>query len=279
MTTGPSGGAARARQAAGAAAADAAPWIERLARFGYAAKGAVYALVGGLALAAVLSSQGQTTGSSGALASIADSSLGRAALIIIAFGLAGYTLWSLVRAVRNPENDSGARRAYYGVAAALYGLLAVEAARLGLGNGGGGGGGGGGASHWTGKLMQQPFGQWLVGIGGLAIAVFGLHQLWNAWRVDLDDHLAMGSMRPRTRTWAVRSGRLGLAARGGVLTIIGAYTLIAAVQADPSESRGIGGVLQMLQDTPWLLGIVALGLIAYGLYNFVRARYRIINPN
>ena len=276
MAARPTGGAARAKRAAGAAAADAAPWIERFARFGYAAKGAVYALVGGLALAAVFSSQGQTTGSSGALTSIADSSLGRAALIIIAFGLAGYTLWGVVRAVGNPEYDSGARRAYYGVAAAIYGLLAVEAARLGLGNGGGGSGGG--ASHWTATLMQQPFGQWLVGIGGLTIAVFGLQQLWNAWRVDLDDHLAMGSMRPRTRTWAVRTGRLGLAARGGVLTIIGAYTLVAAVQADPSESRGIGGVLQMLQGTSWLLAIVALGLIAYGLYNFVRARYRVINP-
>lgn len=266
---------ARAARAAGDAAPDAAPWIERLARFGYAAKGAVYALVGGLALAAVFSSGGQTTGSSGAMASIADSSLGRAALALIAIGLAGYVIWSLVRALRNPEHDSGAKRAYYGVAAAIYGLLAIEAARLALGNGGGGGGGG--ADHWTATLMQQPFGQWLVGIAGLAIAIFGLQQMWNAWQVDLDDRLDLSSMSPEGRTWAIRSGRLGLAARGGVLAIIGAYTLVAAVQADPSESRGIGGVLQMLQDTSWLLAIVALGLMAYGAYNFVRARHRVIN--
>ncbi|NIP79014.1 MAG: DUF1206 domain-containing protein, partial [Gemmatimonadetes bacterium] len=80
------------------------------------------------------------------------------------------------------------------------------------------------------------------------------------------------------RTWTIRSGRMGLAARGVVFVIIAGYTVTAALQSDPSEARGLGGVLSLMQDTPWLLGLVALGLLGYGLYNLVRARYRIIRP-
>ncbi|MFW6331381.1 MAG: DUF1206 domain-containing protein, partial [Gemmatimonadota bacterium] len=159
--------------------------------------------------------------------------------------------------------------------AVIYGLLAVEAARMALS---GAGGGGGGASHWSATLMQQPFGRWLVAAAGVAVGVYGLQQLLNAWRVDLDDQLALGSLSRSARRWTIRLGRLGLAARGVVFGIIGYYFVRSALQASPSEARGVGGVLSSLQDTPWLLGVIAVGLVAYGLYNMVRARYRVIRP-
>lgn len=278
MSDGSIPGTAEAKGAAHTAEREAAPWVEKLARFGYAAKGAVYVLVGGLAVATAFGQGGQTTGSSGALATISDSTLGRIVLGLIALGLIGYALWGVVRAVRNPEHDSGGKRAYYGLSAAIYGLLAVEAGRLALSGSSGGGGGGGGADHWTATLMQQPFGQWLVGAVGAAVAIFGLQQVWQAWNVDLDDRLDLSRLSSTGRTWAIRSGRFGLAARGVVLTIIGVYFTIAAIQSDPSEARGVGGVLDMMRGTPWLLGLIALGLVAYGVYNFVRARYRVIRP-
>lgn len=270
-------GSSAAEGAAGSAAREAAPWIERFARFGYAAKGAVYILIGVLAFAAAVGSGGQATGSTGALASISDSGWGQVVLAILALGLFGYVIWSVVRAVVNPENDGTGHRVFYLITAAIYGLLAVEATRMVLG-GGSGGSGGGGASHWSAQLMQQPFGVLLVGIAGLAIGLYGLQQIWNAWRVDLDDHLDLGAMSRTARKWTIRSGRLGLTARGVVFVIIGAYTVVAAVQTDPSEARGLDGVLSMMEQTPWLLALVALGLLGYGLYNLVRARYRIIRP-
>lgn len=264
-----------AEQAADAAAREAAPWLERLARLGYAAKGAVYLLVGGLAVAAAVGSGGRTTGSSGALAAIPDSTAGRAVLVLIALGLAGYAIWGVVRALRDPEGEGTAHRVFFAVTAVIYGLLAVEAARMALS---GAGGGGGGASHWSATLMQQPFGRWLVAAAGVAVGVYGLQQLLNAWRVDLDDQLALGSLSRSARRWTIRLGRLGLAARGVVFAIIGYYFVRSALQASPSEARGVGGVLSSLQDTPWLLGVIAVGLVAYGLYNMVRARYRVIRP-
>lgn len=265
-----------AKRTADAAAREAAPWVEKLARLGYAAKGAVYSLVGGLAIAAALGMGGQTTGSSGAMASIADSTVGRMVLIILALGLAGYTIWGLVRAVHNPENDGTGHRIFYAVTAAIYALLTVEAVRMALA--GPGGGGGDGADHWSARLMEQPFGQWLLAAVGVAIALYGVQQLINAWRIDLDDQLALNRMSAQGRRWAVRSGRLGMAARGVVFGIIGYYVIQAALQADPNDARGIDAVLSAMRDTPWLLGLIGLGFLAYGLYNVIRARYRVIRP-
>ena len=272
-------GAARAEGAARSAAREAAPWIEILARLGFAAKGAVYILVGFLAAMAVFTDGGTTTGSTGALATLADETWGRLLLGLIAIGLAGYVVWRAVSAILNPENEGAGKRAFYAITAVVYTGLAIEAARMALGGGGGGDASGdGGASHWSAELMSQPFGQLLLGVAGLGIALYGLHQLVDAWRVDLDDRLDLTAMSSAARTWTVRFGRFGLAARGLVFTIIGAYVGIAAWQSDPSEARGLGGALDKLRETPWLLGIVALGLIAYGIYQLVRARYRRITP-
>lgn len=276
MASEPTTGTGTGEDAADAAAREAAPWVEKLARFGYAAKGAIYVLVGGLALAAAVGSGGQTTGSSGALASIAESTAGRVVLAALALGLAGYAVWGLVRATYNPENDGTGHRVFYGVTALIYGSLAVEAARLAVSDVSGGGDDG--AAHWSAELMQQPFGRWLLAGVGILIALYGIQQLINAWRVDLDDQLALGSMSATGRSWAVRSGRLGLAARGVVFGIIGYYVVQAALRANPEEARGLGAVLSAMRDTPWLLGVIALGLVAYGVYNLVRARFRVIRP-
>ena len=125
--------------------------------------------------------------------------------------------------------------------------------------------------------MQQPFGPWLLGLAGVGIAFLGLQQLISAWRVDLDDQLTLGSMSPGARPWAVRAGRFGLAARGVVFGIIGCYVVVAAIQSDPSEARGLEGVLESLEQTPWLLAVVALGLVAYGIYSTVLAWHRRIH--
>ncbi|HYH47282.1 MAG TPA: DUF1206 domain-containing protein, partial [Thermoanaerobaculia bacterium] len=79
------------------------------------------------------------------------------------------------------------------------------------------------------------------------------------------------------RTWANRAGQIGLPARGAIFVMMGIFLGRAALQADPGEARGLGGALDALAASPsgpWLLGIAALGLIAYGLYGFVLARYR-----
>ena len=264
-------GAARAERAARSAARTAAPWVEMLARLGFAAKGAVYIMMGLIAASAAFTGGGRTAGSSGALASLADSTWGRLALGLIAVGLAGYVVWRAISALMNPEHEKAGKRAFYAITAVLYAGLALEAVRLAMGRFGGGDDS---ASHWSAELMSHPFGQLLMGAAGVGVLVYGLQQIWHGWRVDLDERLDMTAMSRGGRAWTVRLGRFGLAARGVVFAIIGGFFLVAAIQSDPSEARGIGGALSMMREVPWLLGIVALGLVAYGLYQIVRARYR-----
>lgn len=266
--------------------------VEILARAGYAAKGVVYILVGILALRAAIGAGSQTPGSEGALASLADEPFGQVALVIIGIGLVGYTIWRFVSAFLDPEHPGDAsagagKRTFYFVTGALYGLLAIEAIRMGMGDGGagsssgaaGGGtaGGGGSASHWSAEVMQQPWGVWLVGIAALLILGYGLQQLYKAYTVDLADQLALSRLSASGRTWAIRTGRAGLAARGIVFSLIGFFVMQAALQSQPGEARGVGGALRTLESQPygpWILGTVAIGLAAYGVYMLVTAKYR-----
>lgn len=264
-------GADRAERAVRSAARAGAPWVEMLARLGFAAKGAVYIMMGLIAASAAFTGGGRTAGSSGALASLADSTWGRLALGLIAVGLVGYVVWRAISAVMNPEHEKAGKRAFYAITAVIYAGLALEAARLAMGRLRGGDDG---ASHWSAELMSQPFGQLLMAAVGVGVLVYGLQQIWHGWRVDLDERLDMRAMSRAGRAWTVRLGRFGLAARGLVFAIIGGFFLMAAIQSDPSEALGIGGALSMMREVPWLLGIVALGLVAYGLYQIVRARYR-----
>ncbi|HEV2292496.1 MAG TPA: DUF1206 domain-containing protein [Tepidisphaeraceae bacterium] len=263
----------------------ASPFVRKFARFGYAAKGVVYVIVGGLAAAAAFGRGGQTTGSRGALQAVFEQPFGQVLLGIVAFGLGCYAAWQFIRAVEDPENEGSdakavAKRVGFFISGVIHVGLVIAAVRMIVGSGSGGGGDGsgdGGAQGWTATLMSYPLGQWLVAIVGLIIAGYGIWQLIRAYKADLDSQLVISDMSAAARQWIRRVCRFGMAARGVVFGIIGLFLVLAAWRENPSEARGLGGALRSLQEQeygPWLLGVVALGLIAYGVYEFVRARYR-----
>lgn len=259
-------------------------WVERLARLGYTAKGIVYAIIGVLAVQAALGTGGKTTDQKGVLGEIATQPFGKFLLALIALGLIGYVIWRFVEAVQNPEhkgNDAEglATRLGAGISGIIYASLAFSAIRLAMGSGASNN-----SSHstqdWTARLMSQPFGQWLVGLGGALIIGLGFYQFYKAYKAKFRKHLKLQEMSSTEETWATRLGRFGEAARGVVFVIIGFFLLEAARQSDPNQARGLDGALKSLAQQPygpWLLGIVALGLVAYGIHMGVQARYRRIN--
>jgi hypothetical protein len=250
----------------------AAPWVERLARLGYAAKGVVYVLIGYIAAHAAVGAGGEVEGWNGALGELRDEPGGTLMLWLIGIGLLGYVIWRFVAAVRNPENEDAAHRAFFVFSGVAYAGLALAAFRLATG-----GGGSNNDTHWTSTLMEQPFGRVLVALAGVGIAGYGLQQLWSAWTIDLDKRLDLSPLSAAARGWVIRLGRFGMAARGIVLVMLGYIFLRAALKERSSEPGNVEGVLDSLRGTPWLLAIVALGFIAYGLFNLVRARYRRIS--
>lgn len=265
-------------RAAGAGQGD---WFEGMARVGFVAKGLVYILVGVLAAAAAWGS-GAAEGSEGALRSLVDEPFGQVILGAVALGLACYALWRFTSATANPEDHGVGHRLLDAGKAFLHLGLAVEAARMAWPGGGGGGGNEERASHWSARAMAQPVGEVAVGVVGLIVVGYGVAQIYRGFTADLDERLELGRLSVRGRRWVVRLGRAGLAARGVVFGVIGGFLVLAAVQSDPGEARGVGGALRTIEQQaygPWLIGIVGLGLICYGIYQLVRARYRrIVRP-
>jgi hypothetical protein len=264
-----------ARQAA------AHPWVEKLARFGFAAKGIVYFVVGLLAAQAAFGTGGRTTDTSGALNTIVSQPFGKFLLALVTIGLIGYAIWRVVQAIFDPEHPGKktetkqiAQRVGYGFSAIAYSGLALTAIRLIMGNSSGGGDS---TQDWTARFMAQPFGRWLVGLAGLVVIAVGLSYLYQAYKAKFQRHFNLQLMSETERKWTKRLGQFGIAARGVVFSIIGLFLVLAALRANANEARGLGGALAALAAQPfgpWLLGIVALGLIAYSIYSLIEARYR-----
>jgi hypothetical protein len=256
-------------------------WIVPLARFGFAAKGAVYMIIGVLAALAAFNRGGRTTDPQGAFAEILAQPFGQALLGAVAVGLAGYALWRIIQATKDTENKgAGAKgmvvRLGYAVIGLIHASLAFTAAQLLMGSGGRRSSEKS-SKEWTATLLAQPLGQWLVGTVGIGIIAMAIYQFYEAYTAKFREQLEMGAMSPRTESWAIRVGQIGLAARGVVFGVIGIFLVYAALRANPNEARGLSGALRAIEQQSfgaWLLGIVALGLVAYGLYMFVLARYR-----
>jgi hypothetical protein len=131
--------------------------------------------------------------------------------------------------------------------------------------------------EWATRLWSWPPGRWLVGVIGAGIVAYAVYQLYCAWAARVRERLDLTQLSNDAARWVVRIGRFGLAARGVVLGIVGWFLIRAAVSYDRHRASGFGGALRVIarQDHgAWLLGAVAFGLMAYGLYQLVQARYR-----
>lgn len=267
-------------------AGEARSWVPKLARAGYASKGVLYGVIGALAAAAAFGDGGggATTGSKGALQTLRAQPFGQILLVVMIVGLLGYAVWRFVQATVDPENEGSdakgiAKRVGWFFIGVVHLALVVYAIGLltGAAIGGSGGGSGSGAESWTARLMSWPAGPWIVGAAGLVATGLSIYQLYRAWKADLDDQLDLTEMSAKTRKWAVGVSRFGMGARGVVGMIIGVALVVAAVRANPNEAKGLGEALASIQGWTlgWLiLGIVALGLVAYGVYELIEARYR-----
>lgn len=256
---------------------NAGPWIERLARAGFATKGIVYGIIGVLALMAAFGQGGQLGGSQSAIRTIGSQPFGTALLILAGIGLAGYALWRFIQGGLDPEHEGSdgkgiAKRIGFVGSGLMHAALAIAAFQLATGAGGGGS-----QQTYLAQMMDSTFGRVVIGLVGLGIIGAGLYQLYKAYTAKFQRVLRTGEMSAAERKWSVRLGRIGLAARGVVFPIIGYFVLRAAIEYSPGTARDIGGALATLGAQAYgtiLLIVVSAGLVAYGAYQLVMARYR-----
>jgi len=245
-----------------------ASWIPPIARVGYAAKGLVYLLVGWIAIKAAMAS-GSPEGSTGALASLADEEGGRLMLMLIAFGLLAHVIWRAVEALLDPEHQGGDAkrvgvRLFHALSGLIYGSLAWTAWQL---SHRGESGSGDGHEVWVGRVLDKPLGTWLVMLAGIGVALYGAAQIYKAWKNDVSKRMTGGG--PTIQM----IGRVGTAARGFVLMPIGWFVFNAGRHYRAEQAADTEEVLKMLGHG-WLLGVVGLGLMAYGVHQCAKAMYR-----
>ena len=275
-------GGEEVRDHAGRAARRAGPWVSRLARLGYVAKGVIYVVIGFLALREALGAGGKTTDPSGAMASIGSQPLGGAMLALLAAGLACYALWKLVQGVLDADGKGSGphgilRRVGFVGSAAIHGAFAFTAAQSIFGAEDSAED----AAAASAMAYGPPFGRILVALVGLGVVGVGLYQLYAAYKAKFREDLRLDAMSDRERLWVTSAGRVGTAARALAIGLAGAFVLLAAYQSDPRETRGLGAALETIQHQPlgpYMLGAIALGFLVYGAFMFAIARYRRIDP-
>jgi hypothetical protein len=250
------------------------PALEGAARVGYAVSGVLHLVIGWIALQVAWGlggGSGKRADQAGALQSLSGNGLGQAVLWLGVLGFLGLGLWQLAdTAFGHPGSDKEAwgGRVKALSKAAVYLTLAWTTFGFARGK----------SSNskqqtvdFTSSLMDKPGGRWLVGLVGLVIIGVGGYHVWKGATEGF-----LRDLEKSPGVWATRAGVVGYIAKGVALTIVGALFVAAGVHGNAKESSGLDGALRTLKEQPFgpaLLTLVAVGIAAYGLYSFSRARH------
>jgi Domain of Unknown Function (DUF1206) len=258
------GGVSGSAKRAAARAGDN-PVVEWGARLGYGASGVLHLLLAYLTVQIALGGGGEQASQSGALGKLAEEPLGQALLWVIAVGFTLLALWQLTELVTRHEAfdkaKAGGKLVVY-IALAWTSFTFASGGRTSSNEQ---------TKEFTVTLMEAPAGRVLVGLVGVAIIGIAAYHVYKGWRErfleDLQEHPGR---------WVVIAAKVGYIGKGIALAAVGILFITAAIQHRAGKSTGLDGALRSMRDLPAgtviLLGI-ALGLAAYGVYSFARARY------
>ena len=246
------------------------------ARFGIAARGVVYVVIGFLAIKVALGAGGKAADQQGAMAAIAKQPAGTVMLALVAIGLLGYASWRLLRAaLGGTRGQDDLKDRVDGVASGIsYAILFAAAVKILAGSGGGGGAD---PDDAAGGVLGWPGGPWLVGIVGAVVIGVGLQQGYKGVTRKFMEETDTHTMDGRVKHGYTAFGIFGHLARMAVFGLIGWFLIKAAIDFDPDEAVALDGALAKLAHAPYgpvLLGAVAAGLIGFGAFSLVESRYR-----
>jgi hypothetical protein len=251
------------------------PWVGRVVRLGYFAKGLIYSLIGVLALRVALGmSGGRLTDPSGVLRTLLLQRFGRVMLALIGIGIVGYAAYYIFEALADLRRKGGGARGWLDrsltiIKAAVYGAVGVQALmvvffdRMPADR----------TEQGAGTLMRFPLGEWLLIAIGIGVVIYGITQLRMVWRGGVDDDIDAARVR-REASWILPLGRFGIAARSVIIILMGAAFTRSGWRGRASDADGYREALRTVAsfDT-WLLTAIGAGLLAFGIYQLCHARY------
>jgi hypothetical protein len=239
----------------------------------------MYVLIGILAIEVAFGNGGHKADQSGAVRVVGNTPFGAALLWLLVIGFIGMALWRLSEAAYGGPGADGRKASNRLVAlfkTVLYAFIAFGIMKYALGLG---------APKSSNKqsvdltatAMRAPGGRILVGIAGLVLIGVGVWLAWRAFERKFLEELRTGEMTRRTRKVVTFLGRFGGIARGIVFGAAGLFLLIAAITANARHAKGVDATLRAftkLPAGPWLLVLVATGLVLFGCYSWAESRWR-----
>jgi uncharacterized membrane protein YidH (DUF202 family) len=254
------------------------PLVHRLARTGLVSKGFVYLMLGALAFMAAVEWGGQsnsTASRSGVFRTVKEWPAGQWLLIILATGLICYSAWRFIEAFSPHGKAEGkwSKKARYFLSGLIYLSVAFTAFTLAFGNGSDSGSGN---QQLASRLLSQPLGEWLTGAAALILAGVGLYQLWYGFSEKYCKHVQGLNLQEAKSKIMLSSGKIGYMARGLVWLILSYLLFKAALHHNASEAGDTAQAFQFVESIKYgsvLLAAVGVGFVAYGVFNFIRAKY------
>jgi hypothetical protein len=254
--------------------------VQFVARFGYGARGFVYLSIGLLTLMAALDMVGSSVGAGGAVGALARQPFGRIWLILLGTGLWAFVLWRVLQAGFDADREGASPkalmlRAGQAVSGVFYGLLAATVFEL-LDEIGRDPSADDVAENQqkAAMLLDLPFGDALLIGVGLVIAGVGVGNILKGFGADFGQDLACTLEQKR---WFTRIARAGYVARGLAYLPLALFVVLAGLRARAADVTSFGASLNALEAQPggsWMLGLTAIGLMAFGAFAFVEARFR-----
>ena len=256
--------------------ASSSPLMEALTRLGYAVRGVIYIVMGILAVQVALGKGGALASPQGAIAAIGKQPAGMILLWVILVGVLAYSVWGLVRAIWDPLDKGHGMKGlltrigflasalgYAFLAYTTYGYIKGVSQSTS-----------GSQTKLLASVMAMPLGRWVIGFLGLIVLAVGLYQIYQGFKAGFEQQLQTYALTQQEVKVATDVGRFGTAARGVVFALVGVLIFLAAYKANPSQPVGMDAALATLMHQPygiWLLGIVAVGLMAFGAYSLLSA--------
>jgi len=244
------------------------------ARVGLTARGVVYILMGALAFLIARGDRAEVDQKS-ALTQVLRRPYGTWMVALLGIGFGCYALWRFYEALtkRGRLRTTGSRVLLF-TRGVIYALLAFTAVSVLHGS----------TQHqstqqrdYARTIMSHRDGRWLVGLIGFIILVVGITQVNEGIKLRFMRNFQGQNISPAVRRWIRQLGRIGTIARGFVFVITGLLVVSAAWTDNASKATGLDGAVKTLLNQRFgalLLGVVATGLIIFGIYGLAEARYR-----
>lgn len=255
-------------------------WLDVAARLGLVAYGVVHLVIAWLAAQLALGDRQGSASADGAVDQLARQPFGAALVWAVAVGMLLLVVWQGIEAVAGHRDERGAKRtakrAQSVAKAVVYAVIGLAAARKAVGSGSSGQSSEQQTDSLTARLMDLPAGQLLVGAVGLVIIGIGVAFAVRAWTQKYAEELSAEGRSGQTGSAYLWAGKLGYAAKGVALGVVGGLFLYAAATHDPDESGGLDQALREVLEKPFgpaLLVAIAVGIGCYGLFCFARARH------